>query len=76
MFLNNIPKIYPRNAKLVKALVINEYDEDNTAVFCRNFAGNFKRQILQFVRSELSEEVSVLLICKYSVNLKSKTETV
>ena len=63
MFLKNVPKIILRNAKLWEALVIDEYVEDNTAVFCRNFAGNFKRQNLQCsVRSVLSEEVSVLLI--------------
>ena len=61
MFLKNIPKIYLRNAKLSEAFVINEYIDDNTAVFFRNFAGNFKRQNLQSVRSVavLSEEVSV-----------------
>ena len=49
-----------------KAFVINEYVGDNAAVFCRNFAGNFKRQNIQPVRSVavLSEDVSVLLICK------------
>ena len=46
--------MYLRNAKLAATFVINEYVNGNTAVFCRNFAGNFKRQNLQCVRQSVA----------------------